>query len=103
MPAWLLAALRMLAGGALLGGGAEVGSALVGPSFGVPPGLEAQQARSVGFGVTVDPFTGEVLKKRRRRRRRALTASDRADIAFIAGILGPKAGKDIAAIIAART
>lgn len=40
---------------------------------------------------------------RRRRRRRALTASDRADIAFIAGILGKPAGKDIAAIIAART
>jgi len=41
--------------------------------------------------------------RRRRRRRRALTASDRADIAFIAGILGKAAGKDIAAIIAART
>lgn len=39
----------------------------------------------------------------RRRRRRALTASDKADIAFISGTLGKPAGKDFAMIVAART
>lgn len=41
-------------------------------------------------------------KKKRRRRRRALTASDRADIAFIAGLLGQTAGKNFALTIATR-
>ncbi len=41
--------------------------------------------------------------KKRRRRRRALTASDRADIAFITGLLGPSAGKNFALTIATRT
>lgn len=39
---------------------------------------------------------------RRRRRRRALTASDRADIGFITGLLGPNAGKNFAVTLAAR-
>jgi len=39
----------------------------------------------------------------RRRRRRALTASDKADIAFISGTLGKPAGRDFAMIVAART
>jgi len=39
---------------------------------------------------------------RRSRRRRALTASDRADIAFIASMLGKPAGKDFAVTLAAR-
>ena len=103
MPAWLIAALKMITGGALLGLGAEAGQALA--PFGVPQGLEGQAFTGQGAlsaSAVFDPITGRLVK-RRRRRRRALTASDRADIAFIAGILGPKAGKDIAAIIAART
>jgi len=88
MPAWLVAALlaaRQLAIGtpgraAVTGLG--VGSLL--PDFGIP-----------GFG-------GESAKPRRRRRRRALTASDRADIAFIAGLLGTTAGKNFALTIATR-
>lgn len=40
---------------------------------------------------------------RRRRRRRALTASDKADIAFVSGTLGKPAGRDFAMIVAART
>ncbi len=39
----------------------------------------------------------------RRRRKRALTNGDRADIAFVAGVLGKPAGRDFANIIAART
>jgi len=42
-------------------------------------------------------------RPRRRRRRRALTASDKADIAFIAGTLGDAAGRKFAMIVAART
>ena len=49
----------------------------------------------------VDLFPGEPTK--RRRRRRALTASDRADIAFIESVLGKPAGKSFAMIIATRT
>lgn len=102
MPAWLIAALKMLAGGALLGVGSEVGATLGGADLRLVGGAQSGIANVLG----TDPVTGafvELPTRRRRRRRRALTASDRADIAFIAGILGPKAGKDIAAIIAART
>lgn len=42
-------------------------------------------------------------KPKRRRRRRALTASDRADIAFIAGMLGQPAGRQFAMLIGSRT
>lgn len=42
-------------------------------------------------------------KPRRRRRRRALTASDKADIAFISGTLGKPAGRDFAMVVAARS
>ena len=88
MPAWLIAALvaaRQLTlgtGARGLATGVGVGSLL--PDFGIP-----------GFGGDDKP--------RRRRRRRALTASDRADIAFIAGSLGQAAGKQFALIIASRT
>ena len=63
----------------------------------------------IGLGVLgtaaaldIGPF-GDDEKKRRRRRRRALTASDKADIAFISGTLGKPAGRDFAMIVAART
>ena len=80
MPAWLLAALALLGidiatGGALPGG--------VGGRFGLPYGPAERQ--------------------RRRRRRRALTASDRADIAFITGLLGPTAGKNFALTVVTRS
>jgi len=80
MPAWLIAALAALGvGGAIL------------------PALE----RATGIDI---PFIGAQLDgaKPRRRRRRALTASDRADIGFIVGLLGPGAGKTFAITIASR-
>jgi len=61
----------------------------------------------VGTAAALDigPFGagGDDDKPRRRRRRRALTASDKADIAFISGTLGKPAGRDFAMIVAART
>lgn len=63
--------------------GVGIGS-LVPGSFGIP-------------GVDLFPD-----KKRRRRRRRALTASDRADIGFIVGLLGKAAGKEFSIVIATR-
>jgi len=56
----------------------------------------------------IGPFGGDGFRlfgggqPSRRRRRRALTASDKADIGFIAGVLGKPAGRDFAMIIAAR-
>jgi len=90
MPAWLAAAVRLLVGTAprALATGAGAG-ALVGPllpDFGIP-------------GIDLFPNG----KPRRRRRRRALTASDRADIAFIAGMLGQPAGRQFAMLIGSRT
>jgi len=75
---------RRLAGGAgrraLIGGGVGGGLSQILPGFG-------------------DDGDG---RRRRRRRRNVLTASDRADIAFIAGSLGKAAGRDFAMIVAAR-
>lgn len=100
MPAWLLAALALLAPTAIRGGaaitrfaGGRGGAAALGGAAGLAAG---------GIGIPgVDLFPDE--KPRRRRRRRALTASDRADIAFITGLLGPGAGKNFALTIATRT
>ena len=94
MTAWLESAMRMLAAAGLL----EAGSAFFGQSA-IGQGGSGFSLPSFGDFNIVNGLE----KKRRRRRRRALTASDKADIAFIAGILGKPAGKDIAAIIAART
>jgi len=55
-----------------------------------------------GFSGFTDLFGGDGAK-RRRRRRRALTASDKADIAFISGTLGKPAGRDFAMVVAARS
>lgn len=60
---------------------------------------------ATGLGLAaadVGPF-GDDDRPKRRRRRRALTASDKADIAFISGTLGKPAGRDFAMIVAART
>jgi len=86
MPTWLASALRLLVGTAprALATGAGVGALFGG---GIP-------------GVDLFP-NGD--KPRRRRRRRALTASDRADIAFIAGMLGQPAGRQFAMLIGSRT
>jgi len=103
MAAWLQAALKMLAVGQGINMASDIAVAGAGmfgggePYSDVMPGRGAP--RTVWNPIT-QAFEGV---RRRRRRRRALTASDRADIAFIAGILGKAAGKDIAAIIAART
>lgn len=96
MPGWLLSALGLLAPfagrGALLArraapavAGGVVGAGLTG-GLGIP-------------GVDIFPED----RPRRRRRRRALTASDRADIAFITGLLGASAGKNFALTVATRT
>ncbi len=87
MPAWLFSALALARG-------------LVGRAAGQLPGAIA----GVGISGLLDGGDGaEEEKPKRRRRRRALTASDRADIGFIAGLLGPTAGKNFALIIATRT
>lgn len=108
MAAWLIQALRLLASSAAIGGASAGAFTLATEAFGggpnaltVPGAITPFQQPDIRFRF--NPATGQMERVRRRRRRRALTASDRADIAFIAGILGPKAGKDIAAIIAART
>lgn len=114
MAPWLQAALLLLASVGADVAGQEIQRRLssVGAHFqgstSLLPGLPTGHQGFIGPiqpGIRADfgafPGVGQVT--RRRRRRRALTASDRADIAFIAGILGKVAGKEIAAIIAART
>ena len=60
-------------------------------------------ATAAGTGIASALFGGDDADRPRRRRRRpVLTASDRADIAFISGALGKPAGKDFAMIVAAR-
>lgn len=89
MPTWLLSSLGSLAG--------------LARSPLIRTGLFSGGGTLAGYGVAnALGFTGGEGMRRRRRRRRALTASDKADIAFIQGILGQKAGKDFAMIIAAR-
>jgi len=90
MPAWLLSAFNILRSGRFLAGtaaGAAPALVGIGESLAFPGG------GFLGLGGEGRP--------RRRRRRRALTASDRADIAFISGTLGAKAGKDFAVTLVA--
>jgi len=96
MPPFILSALALLGRAGFAGRRALVGT----------PGRAAVTGVGVGslFGggiPGIDLFPDE--KKKRRRRRRALTASDRADIGFITGLLGPTAGKNFAITIATRT
>jgi len=51
---------------------------------------------------TITGGLGAGDRTRRHRRKQVLTASDRADIAFISGTLGKAAGRDFAMIVAAR-
>jgi len=79
MPIWLASALRLMTGRTAVAGGT-----------------------GLALGGTVgDFFGGGDDRPRRRRRRRALTASDRADIAFIQGILGAPAAKSFAVTLVA--
>lgn len=92
MPAWILAALGLLSRTAIGGPGRALATgtglgALVG-AVGIPG---------------VDLFPGDGDKPKRRRRRRALTASDRADIAFIQATLGQAAGRAFAMLVVSRT
>jgi len=97
MAAWLIGALALLRG---LGTRALPLARRA--ALPVAAGAAGSLALGGGLGIPgVDLFPDEL--KRRRRRRRALTASDRADIAFIESILGKAAGKSFAMIIATRT
>jgi len=96
MPAFMVSALALIARLASAGRVAAVGT----PARAGLTGLGVGSL--VGGGIPgIDLFPDD--KKRRRRRRRALTASDRADIGFITGLLGPTAGKNFAITIATRT
>jgi len=96
MPPFVISALALLARAGVVARGAFVG----GPGRALATGVGAGSL--LGGGIPgVDLFPDG--KKRRRRRRRALTASDRADIGFITGLLGPTAGKNFAITIATRS
>jgi len=96
MPPFILSALALLARAGVAARGAAFGTPFRAATTGLGVGS------LVGGGIPgVDLFPED--KKRRRRRRRALTASDRADIGFITGLLGPTAGKNFAITIATRT
>jgi len=96
MAAWLIAALSLISAFAAKPLVRRFGPAALAGVAGVAAG-------NIGIpGVDLFPGAGEDVTKRRRRRR-ALTASDRADIAFIESILGKAAGKSFAMIIATRT
>jgi len=85
MASWIISALRLLAAGAIAGGAAGA--------------IESATGIDIPF---LGGSGGNGDKPRRRRRRRALTASDRADIGFIVGLLGPAAGGRFAVTLAAR-
>jgi len=99
MPPFMLSALALIARGT-----ATIRSAALGTPFRAgSTGLAVGGLLGGGPGIPgIDLFPGGG-GRRRRRRRRALTASDRADIAFIAGLLGTTAGKNFALTIATRT
>lgn len=92
MPVWIVAALTALRG---LGPAAARGAAGGGAFLAAQEFLPDLFGGGNGAGPMGD-------KPRRRRRRRALTASDRADIAFITATLGVPAGKAFAIQLAAR-
>ena len=100
MPPFMLSALALIARGT-----ATIRSAALGtPARAGLTGLGVGSLLPGGPGIPgIDLFPGGGSGRRRRRRRRALTASDRADIAFIAGLLGTTAGKNFALTIATRT
>lgn len=104
MPPWIIAAMRLLGTGLAFGVGSELISQNV-QQAGLSPISFAQSLVPGGGTATVHPGTVHdiMMHKRRRRRRRALTASDKVDIAFIAGILGKAAGGRFAVALGARS
>lgn len=95
MAPWLLQALRTVAY-FVAGGAAFEGGQRMLPGGG---GVDYTGEGSDWFGKVTGIARPE---GRRRRRRRALTASDRADIAFVAGMISKAAAKDFAVQLAAR-
>lgn len=95
MPAFIASALAMLARGGGLARGALVGTPTRAAITGIGVGSLLPGAGIPGIDLFPE-------RKRRRRRRRALTASDRADIGFITGLLGKAAGKEFSIVIATR-
>ncbi len=77
--------------------------ALARNAIGLATGRAGLALTGAAAAFDIGPFGDVEDRKRRRRRRRALTASDKADIAFISGTLGKPAGRDFAMIVAART
>jgi len=93
MPTWLASALRLLVGSPFRALATGATAATLATTAGLGPG-------SLGIpGVDLFPDG----KPKRRRRRRALTASDRADIGFLTGLLGPAAAKQLATVIITRS
>lgn len=101
MAAWMIGALALLSG--FIGRAGGVRALARRAAIPAVAGVAGAVVGAGGPGIPgIDLFPdGEA--PRRRRRRRALTASDRADIAFIESILGKAAGKSFAMIIATRT
>ena len=91
MPVWVMTAMKMLG---LIGTGTALAAVGGGGIPFLPPVLDPFEPG--GFDIFAKKQT------KRRRRRRALTASDRADIGFIVGLLGAKAGDRFAVQLAAR-
>lgn len=94
MAPWLVAALRLIAGGFGAGAAFQGGQALVstGGAAGPVPGLSDLFLNIPGIGEE---------RKPRRRRRRALTHSDKDDIAFIAATVGEPTARKFALLLAA--
>ena len=98
MPPFMLSALALIARGT-----ATIRSAALGtPARAGLTGLGVGSLLGGGPGIPGIDLFPDGGRRRRRRRRRALTASDRADIGFITGLLGTTAGKNFAITIATR-
>jgi len=98
MPDWMQTALDMISG---IGIGTEPGLFPMEQRGGFA-GLERSGVRAQAKGGYVDHHGVWHEGHHRRRRRRVLTANDRADIAFIAGIISKTAAGAFANIVAAR-
>jgi len=91
MAPWLLAALRLLAGGLGAGAAFEVGQQIFeGP-------IDPRTGSPELFGIGLPGFG---KKERRRRRRRALTHTDKDDIAFLAATVGEPTARKFALLLA---
>jgi len=99
---WIATALNLLATIGYVGtqtGLIDPMGMLMGPDPSPHYGVSGSSSAVVHPGDTHDRF----MHRKRRRRRRALTASDKSDIAFIAGILGKAAGGRFAVALGARS